>query len=261
MPRHILLALLTIAVLAATTPAQAQFMNYTPLQKLYVCSYDRVYGANSAGAPAEVMQRLMASANGLRTCKDENLQLRYFLRQPTGLHNGLCHVGETELFRDSSEGWSEVAPSSWTQLGYKPGSDDLVLIDTDGKCPLASDPAYVSIGHTRASVAAGFLRGWKDIIASPAAFDEAFAQVPFETYGFDMLKRRGVVARRAQLRRELFEGDARLTSISCEGGDCRAVIGRSIPATSIWLKNDTWISFKLEETGVVLIRMGVFLIA
>ena len=262
MPRHIFLYLLTIAVLAAAIPARAQFMNFTPLEKLIVCHDDHYHGANSADAPAVVRQRLQADAYGMRTCTDEGERLHYFLRQPATLHNGLCHVGEMELFRDGSgEGWSAASPLSWVQLGYKPISDDLALLNNNGKCPVASDPAYVSIRHARSSVAAAFLNGWKDITASPGAFDEAFAQVPFEFGAFTPWKRMGAVALRAKLWRQLFEGGARLTSISCNGSDCRAVIGRPGTAIGGWIKNDSWVSFKLEETGVVLTRMGGFLIA
>ena len=57
----------------------------------------------------------------------------------------------------------------------------------------------------------------------------------------------------------LIESDARLTTISCESADCRAVIGITVPASGIWLKEYKWVSFKLENTGVVLIRMGGFI--
>lgn len=270
-----LFGLLAMTPFLMTSRADAQFMNYTPLEKLNVCGGDHFYGAKSDNAPAAVNETL--KANGVlsfRTCIDESGNLHFHLRNVPTLDGGLCRAGEAEIFPAdrhsrispfpnssiSLTGWTISPPEKWTELGYKARSTALALF-ASGACSPASDYRYMDVENISDADLYAFLTLWKHITASPDAFDSAFAHVeavlPGRPPGWWASHRPPDF--KTPFRKAVFGEGVNLTRVECAEGKC--IVAVAVPGIPSIVGErgvvNRWIEFKVTGHAVMLTRTGV----
>jgi hypothetical protein len=273
-----LFGLLAIAPFLMTSRADAQFMNYTPLEKLNVCGEDHFYGAKSDNAPAAVKETLKANgALSFRTCTDESGNLHFHLRNVPTLDGDLCRASEVEIFPAgrhsrvspfpsssiSLTGWTISPPEKWTELGYKARSTALALF-ASGACQPASDYRYMDVKNISDTDLYAFLALWKHLPASPDAFDSAFANVEVVSPGppgFWASHR--LPDLKTAFRKAIFGEGVNLIRVECAEGKCTAAV--AVPGIPSIVGErgivNRWIEFKVIGHDVVLTRTGVFMMA
>jgi hypothetical protein len=229
-------------------PAGAQIV-YRPgtLASLSACEHaPRLFTADGPDMPAALAGSFAGPLRGMavRTCVDMDGGLHYFVREPRPNRNGICRVQEREIFpmRDAAvtlaasyeavgpesaiilKGWSDAPPPAWREKGYRAEPRTLGLM-SDAPCPRGDDRRYVPVHNSSDAMLTLFHRQWARIIASPEAFDRAFAAVAWLD---DPAHRPATPFSRTALRRYVFEKGGAPTSLACDEAQCRVQFGLAV---------------------------------
>jgi hypothetical protein len=283
--------LTVLAVACLSGPAQAQFMNYTPLEARNICWQPKVYAAHDAGAPAAVLPmpaRLAALADArstiraaavasllatagpraaVRACTDEvGETLHLYLRLPALPRGGICLAHETEVFRGTIQDVADVASAAGPPMllrGWLTSPPDAwtaigyravssdVAMVSGGACPPVSDPRYIVATDVPDAALKGFDRFWRNATASPEAFEAALRDVPFQDGALMPWKEAGATKLLANFRDQVFQGKAAPRTLGCEADTCTLSVGFM----------DRWIEFRITPNGLTPVRQGGYLMA
>jgi hypothetical protein len=266
--RRLLTCILAFSIALPPVVAQAQFMNYTPLERINICWQPRVYGSDDSSAPPPVASLLNAAGPGsvIRACTNENQELHLYLRVADLPQNDICRAREVELFPATvSEmvdimpgvgpqlrlrGWRTDPPEHWKQLGYRAANTDLAMVAA-GVCPQVGDRRYLLLADVPDAVLKDFDKFWRNATASPENFQAALGNVPFEFSFYMPWIRKGAPALLAEFRDIVFQGKITPRSLQCEAQTCTLSIGFM----------SRWIRFRITPDGLLPVSQGGFLIA